>query len=244
VSTQDLTIGVFGHPDDLACWFLFFKVNKDKVKKGLDFPQWTEEEGHEICRTWASAKLSDKTTFGDVYANRYRMTTQAVPNHTLRRWHWGRLICLGDSVAKTNPILAQGGAQGAESVLMLIDRIHDALQQRKGGNTGSQRLPTAEIEEILSAVNKARLPRVKESVDKSQQIINISTWSGWLWWFVGKHIAPLLPTWVIVAQGMGPWKNKYTSTSLPAPSDPRLGFSTTGKSKGKDGSADKAKSIE
>lgn len=228
VSSQDMTIGLFGGPNGEALWFVFFKVGDDKPRRGSEAPTWTAEEGAEICRKYASATFTDSTTFGDVYANRYRVTTQACPNYYLRRWTFGRLICLGDSVAKTNPVLAQGGAQGAESVLMLVDRLHEASQrheqkQKQKLAEGSEplseeagRLPTSEVERILAGVNAERFPRVSSLVDKSQQIIRISTWSGWLFRFVGKYITPLLPTWVIVAQALGPWKGAYVSTSLPA----------------------------
>lgn len=207
-----MTIGLFGGADGGALWFIFFKVDGEP-RKGLDFPRWTQEQGEEVCRKYSHAKLTEKTMFGDVFANRYRLTTQACPNHCLRTWHWGRLICLGDSVAKTNPILAQGGAQGAESVMTLIDLLHDALKQRKDG----ERLPTEKVEGILKTVNEKREPRVRDFVNKSQQIMRIFAWTTWLYRLVGRWISPLLPTWVIVAQALGPWKGAYQSTSLPPP---------------------------
>lgn len=211
ISSQDMTIGLFGGPEGEALWFLFFKVGDDKPRHGKEVPKWTEEEGAEIIRRYSSAKLTESTTLGDVYANRYRVTTQACPNHCLRKWTFGRLICLGDSVAKTNPILAQGGAQGAESVLMLVDRLHEASQRHE------QKLPTSEVERILAGVNTERLPRVRSLVGNSQQIMRISAWSGWLFRIIGKYITPLLPTWVIVAQALAPWKGAYLSTTLPVP---------------------------
>ncbi|KAG9253102.1 uncharacterized protein F5Z01DRAFT_725890 [Emericellopsis atlantica] len=210
VTGQDMTIGVFGGAKGEACWFIFFKAGEDKTTSSLDFPRWTPEEGAAVCEKYADAKLSEKTTFGDVYANRYRITTQPCPNHSLRRWHYGRLICLGDAVAKTNPILAQGGAQGAESVVMLVDHLQDLIKQ-------NDKVTTVQLEKVLSEVNKKREPRVRESVAKSQQLIRISAWSTWLFRIIGRWVAPLLPTWVIVAQALGPWKGAYQSTTLPAP---------------------------
>ncbi|KAH7027267.1 uncharacterized protein B0I36DRAFT_350829 [Microdochium trichocladiopsis] len=238
VCAQDMTIGVFGGPNGEACWFIFFKV---PLAKGRDnIPKWNafdDPKAAEICKQFSHAKLTEKTTFGDVYANCHRITTQACPNHCLRRWNYGRIICLGDAVAKTNPILAQGGAQGAESVLMLVDRLHESLQKKQrttspkakaqedtgadssdDGETPARRPSTAEIERILASVSAERQPRVRASVDSSQQIIRISAWSGWLFRFVGKYVAPWLPTWVIVAQALAPWKGAYMSASLPKPS--------------------------
>ncbi|KAH8664568.1 hypothetical protein BX600DRAFT_464675 [Xylariales sp. PMI_506] len=227
---QGITIGLFGGPAGEALWFIFFKVpGEDKPRRGRDTPKFTAEEGAEICRKYSGAKLTASTTFGDVWANRYRVTTQACPNHCLRRWTFGRLICLGDAVAKTNPILAQGGAQGAESVLMLIDDLYEASQrhmQRQKQNmeaesgsasTEAETLPKSEVERILARVNDERRVRVSSFVDKSQQVMCISAWSGWLFRIIGKYIVPLLPTWVIIAQALAPWKGAYISKTLPAP---------------------------
>jgi 2-polyprenyl-6-methoxyphenol hydroxylase-like FAD-dependent oxidoreductase len=220
VSTQDMTIGVFGGPKSEACWFLFFKVDEDIAKgRGRDtVPTWTFEQGVEICEKYADAKITDTVTFGDIYKNRYRLSApQACPNHCLKRWTYGRIICMGDSVAKTNPILAQGGAQGAESVLQLIDQLHEALQKQKLQDPTKERLSTIEVEGILMNVNKERQPRVTAFVENSQQIIRISAWSGWVFWFVGKYLTRWLPTSVIVGQALGPWKGAYLSKSLPMP---------------------------
>lgn len=176
-------------------------------------------------------KLTDSTTFGDVYANCHRTTTQAYPNHCLRTWNYGRIICLGDAVAKTSPILAKGGAQGAELVIMLADRLHAALQSQKthvsvntkqghdpsGDEEQFSRPTNAQIEQILAGVCAERQPRVRAFVDNSQQIIRISTWSGWLFRLVGKYVTPWRSTWVIVTQILGPWEGSYLSTSLPRP---------------------------
>lgn len=217
VSGKDMTIGVFGGAKGEALWFVFFQADAERSKhRGLDAPRFTQEEGLEICRKYSGAKLTEKTNFGDVFANRHRITTQACPNHCLKRWHYGRLICLGDSVAKTNPILAQGGAQGAEGVVMLIDQIHEALQQGEAKTS----LSSTEFDNILANVNKARYVRVNAAVNKSQQIIQISAWSNWLFRFVGKYVTPLLPTWIFVAQALGQWKGSYVSTSLPAATGP------------------------
>ncbi|KAH9908282.1 hypothetical protein F4778DRAFT_795699 [Xylariomycetidae sp. FL2044] len=65
-------------------WFVFFKVHDERAKKrGMDFPRWTREEGEEICKKYFDAKLTENITFADVYANRYRFTTQGCPNHIL-----------------------------------------------------------------------------------------------------------------------------------------------------------------
>jgi len=211
---------------------LFFKVPVTKGKANI--PKWDafdDPKAVEICKQFSHVKLTDSTTFGDVYANCHRITTQACPNHCLRTWNYGRIICLGDAVAKTNPILAQGGAQGAESVLMLIDRLHaalvaqnthvsaDAEQVHYSPDDEAQvpRPSAARIEQILASVCAERQPRVQAFVNNSQQVIRISAWSGWLFRLVGKYVLPWLPTWVIVAQILGPWKGSYVSTSLPRP---------------------------
>ncbi|KAJ1327430.1 FAD dependent monooxygenase [Microdochium nivale] len=244
ICSQDMTMGVFGGPNGEAYWFIFFKV--PLAKGHANIPKWDafdDPKSVEMCKKLSHAKLTETTTFGDVYANCHRITTQACPHHCLRTWNYGRIICLGDAVAKMNPFLGQGGAQGAESVVMLVDRLHEALQRHEApvmgkagittaktpaeessegandmkSNLATSKPTTAEIERILASVSKERQPRVRALVDDSQQIVRISCWSGRLFHFVGKYITPWIPTWVIVAQALGPWKGAYLSKSLPQP---------------------------
>jgi hypothetical protein len=233
-----MTIGLFGGINGEAFWFLFFKItdeNSPGRKSKTEIPTWTKEQGAKISSQFFDVKLNANTTFREVYDNSYRVTTHACPMHCLRRWTAGRLICLGDAIGKANPILAQGGAQGAESVLMLVDHLQEALQEKakkqqpkqvstdsgsddEAGKAVGMKLTDAEVEKILTEINKVRQPRVRGFIEGSQNIIRISTWAGWLYKLVGKYLLPLLPTWVIVAQALGPWKGAYMSKSLPDPS--------------------------
>lgn len=167
MTTRDVSIGVFGGFEGEVCWFLFFKVPVTKGRANISkWDGFEDPKAVEICKQFSHVKLTDSTTFGDVYASCHRITIQACPNHCLRTWNYGRIICLGDAVAKTNPILTQGGAQGAESVIMLVDRLHAALQSQKthasvdakqaydpsDDEEQFSRPTTAQIEQILAGV--------------------------------------------------------------------------------------------
>ena len=71
-------------------------------------------------------------------------------------WHRGRVIAIGDAVHACPPLIAQGAAQCAEDALLLADYL-----TRDG-----------DVEELLTAYEARRKPRVKLVVEASLQLVD------------------------------------------------------------------------
>lgn len=71
-------------------------------------------------------------------------------------WHQGRVIAIGDAVHACPPLIAQGAAQCSEDALLLADYL-----TRDGS-----------IEDLLTAYEDRRKPRVKYIVDSTLQLVD------------------------------------------------------------------------
>lgn len=71
-------------------------------------------------------------------------------------WHQGRVVLIGDAVHACPPVIAQGGAQCSEDAWVLADMVTQ----------------DGDIEEILTAYQARRMPRLTVVVDASMQLVD------------------------------------------------------------------------
>lgn len=81
-------------------WFLFKKLAK--TTRGLyeKVPRYTNAERDALAEEHANDRFSDDLTFGDLYSLRTAATLQALPEVVFSRWHYGRIVTVGDAAHK------------------------------------------------------------------------------------------------------------------------------------------------
>lgn len=81
-------------PEDRLYWFLFNKMEK---ASGKDIPKFTKEDEVRLEKQHFGDYVTETTTFEDVYNNRLNSTLVALEEHVFARWHFGRIIVIGDA---------------------------------------------------------------------------------------------------------------------------------------------------
>lgn len=89
-------------------WFLFKRL--DKTVRGLyeKVPRYTDAERDALAEEHASDRFSEKLCFGDLYSLRTAATLQALPEVVFSRWHYGRMVTIGDAAHKVRAFLRHG----------------------------------------------------------------------------------------------------------------------------------------
>lgn len=85
-------------PNSKIYWFLF--VNIGKTHYGVDVPRYSKRDEEELAREHLNDKVTETTTFGDLYANKTISVLTALPEYVFQKWHFERIITLGDSAHK------------------------------------------------------------------------------------------------------------------------------------------------
>jgi 2-polyprenyl-6-methoxyphenol hydroxylase-like FAD-dependent oxidoreductase len=86
-------------PNHRIYWFLFKKLTSRMY--GIDkIPRYTEAERDELAAEHADDPLNEQLRFGELYANRTTATLQALPEVVFSKWHYGRVITIGDAAHK------------------------------------------------------------------------------------------------------------------------------------------------
>lgn len=86
-------------PQDRLYWFLFKNMNK---ATGSEIPRFTKEDEMALAKEYFSDQVAGSTTFGDVYRNRLQTALVALEEHVFERWHFGRIITIGDAAHKVD----------------------------------------------------------------------------------------------------------------------------------------------
>ncbi|KAH6684839.1 FAD binding domain protein, partial [Plectosphaerella plurivora] len=159
VTGDQLSQLVVTGPDEKIYWFLFERLSKPK--RGADIPRYTKDDEKEFFAKHWDLPITEHITFGDVVKKRISSALTPLHEVVYKRWHFGRIITIGDSAHKPNPISGHGGNIAIEACADLINALM-RVKDRRGGNLDD--LSTEEISGAFHEVESTRLRRSKTVV--------------------------------------------------------------------------------
>jgi len=79
-------------------WFLFLKLGRKYVYG--EAPRFTAEDATKRCEALRDEPFWKDVTFGDLWSRRETFNMTNLEEYVLDNWHWGKIVCLGDSTHK------------------------------------------------------------------------------------------------------------------------------------------------
>lgn len=98
------TLGIVMGQDDNIYWFHFFKLPKKHL--GMDLPRFDEKDVEKLLAEDGHRTINAGTTFNDIWKNKKTHVITALPTHTFERWHYKRIMLLGDAAAKVRACIS------------------------------------------------------------------------------------------------------------------------------------------
>lgn len=155
---------VVSGPDDRVYWFLFERL--PTVKYGKDIPKYTAQDEAEFIKANASRAITEKVTFGQVFAKRLQSTLTPLHEVVFKKWFFKRIITFGDSAHKPNPLTGQGGNGAIESCAELVNAI---LRKRDSRGGSLDKLADEDILDIFTETQSARHERAEMIVREAHK---------------------------------------------------------------------------
>ncbi|KAM0377495.1 hypothetical protein ACHAPY_006657 [Fusarium culmorum] len=118
---------IISAPENRYYWFLFTKA--DKVY-GKDIPRYTKENKRKLAEEHYGDQLTERTTFKDLYEHRLQTSLVSMEDHVFPRWHYRRIVTIGDAAHKLHPISTQGGNGAMKIAAVLVNTLVEALQDQ------------------------------------------------------------------------------------------------------------------
>ncbi|KAK2596434.1 hypothetical protein N8I77_013324 [Diaporthe amygdali] len=179
--------------------FWFFKLPEESRKITYNtIPRFTKEDHErEIARgKELLAKVPRKNglhiDFDQLYDQRHPINSgiTALPHFVLKKWHYGRIVVIGDSAHKFNPLPGHGGMNCLVSAATLINCLQESLGDKL---KSSQVWDMAPLNEAFTKVAEMRVEKVKSAVESSEDAMNTMGWGSWYKKMLYKVLVPTLP---------------------------------------------------
>ncbi|KAK8096368.1 uncharacterized protein PG998_014236 [Apiospora kogelbergensis] len=178
-----------GHGGDVFL-FSFWTMPEPQRRYALDnIPRFGDEDmRRELGRSSDFIVADNGMRLRDVIKSLDSSGVTALPHYVMRRWHYGRIIIIGDSAHKYNPFAGQGGNSCLESCAALVNALQD-----QGFEGGNQAWELSKLSKAFASVETERVNRLVTMVEQAQDAIRISSCGTWKSRLFTKYILPLLP---------------------------------------------------
>lgn len=90
-------------PGNRTYWFLFESL--PATVHGKDIPRYSKEDEAVLVKEHYGDSVTEFTTFGQIYDNRIISTLVPLEEHVFTRWHFQRIITIGDAAHKVGVAL-------------------------------------------------------------------------------------------------------------------------------------------
>ncbi|RYP57779.1 hypothetical protein DL770_010584 [Monosporascus sp. CRB-9-2] len=156
---------VVSGPEGRVYWFMFEKL--PETKYGRDIPSFSKEEEIKFVKRNFNVPITENVTFGQVFTKRISSTLTPLHEVVYKKWFFKRIITLGDSAHKPNPIGGQGANGAIESCAEFVNALLRKKDSRDGSLTG---LTEQDIEDIFRETQAARHERAELIVRRSHEV--------------------------------------------------------------------------
>ncbi|GKT61946.1 FAD binding domain-containing protein [Colletotrichum tofieldiae] len=173
---------IIGGPNDRVYWFLF--VNMGQTYRGIEPPRFTKEDEETLVNKHQNDKIAESTTFQDLYSHKVTSVLTALPEYVFKKWHFDRIMTIGDAAHKLEPIAGQGGNSAIETAAVLVDNLAKLLKAHPSAIT------TAEIDAAFSQTQEKREPRVSQLVRASHEDQRFAALENPMSDFLARYIIP------------------------------------------------------
>ncbi|KAH7063634.1 hypothetical protein B0J12DRAFT_759220 [Macrophomina phaseolina] len=190
VSKQHSTAGFMGgYRSEVFC-FWFWKLPRGQQSCPIDaIPRFTPaDQEAQLARAADLVAADSGLRVGEVMRRLERSATTALPHFVLRRWHFGRVVLVGDASHKFNPLVGQGGNSCIESCAALANELAATMSPAELAAPAWRR---EKLERVFEAVEAQRVPRLVDMVERCQVAQYAAAWDTWALKFLSRYVMPL-----------------------------------------------------
>ncbi|KAK7756873.1 hypothetical protein SLS62_000889 [Diatrype stigma] len=137
-------------------WFL--NVKNEQVTHGKGVPRYSVDDEFRLAKQHFEDRINEYDTFGDVYKSKIISRLTPLHEYQWKRWHFGRIMTIGDACHKLHPIGGNGGGAAVEDAAALVNALLRQLRQPK------QRLSTADFHHVFSTAQRVQEGRTKQLI--------------------------------------------------------------------------------
>ncbi|KAI3571599.1 hypothetical protein IWW34DRAFT_768508 [Fusarium oxysporum f. sp. albedinis] len=164
-------------------WFLFVKLPVPLY--GNNIPRYSKSDEEKLAQEHASDKITPEVCFGQLYEARITSTLTPLHEYVFEKWHYNRIITIGDAAHKFEPLTGHGGNSALETAATLVNHLV---------SNGSSSWSNSEISAAFKAVQDERFDRAQWLVNDAHNTQQMQAMATPLLAKIGPILARLLNT--------------------------------------------------
>ncbi|KAL2867450.1 FAD-dependent monooxygenase spyC [Aspergillus lucknowensis] len=171
----------FPGKDGRVFWFLLKKL--DRQYSYSSAPRWSKMEIEKMAERYSNDHIWNGIRFGDLWKRRQSVGITNLEENIFPTWHWGRIVCIGDSMHKMAPNTGQGANCAIEDAAALANAIETVMRD-------DQRSSEAALQSALHSFAKTRYARVQEVYKSARLVVRLHARESLLLRLVGRYYLP------------------------------------------------------
>ncbi|KAK1726535.1 FAD binding domain-containing protein [Colletotrichum acutatum] len=145
---------VISAPGGRVYWFLFHELGETKY--GKDIPKFSKEDELLLSTQHREDHITEDMTFGDLYDNRIKSTLVPLEEHVFRRWHFQRILIIGDAATKVLPQPMDPGLHILQKCLVVLMLPSRSIRSQLKEETALSEVCAIRYERAFSMMKKGR----------------------------------------------------------------------------------------
>ncbi|CAH0047714.1 unnamed protein product [Clonostachys solani] len=185
---------VMAAPGNRVYWFLFMELKETLY--GENIPRFTKDDEAEIVKQHFDDCIIDNITFKDLYDRRIITTLAPLQTYVFEKWHYKRLVTIGDSAHKVDPVTGQGGNGAIESGALLVNALLRKL------DTNLNCLNEKQVEDVFAEIHAGRFKRAQDVVQQGYWLQNAFTQRSAMGKLIARYFMPALGSFGVLYRGV------------------------------------------
>ncbi|KJZ71218.1 hypothetical protein HIM_09361 [Hirsutella minnesotensis 3608] len=154
---------IVGGPGRRVYWFLFFRLDESQNTNGTR--RFSKEDEDEIVKKHWSDLIDDDIIFGQLYSARSISILTALEEVVFTKWHFRRIMTIGDAAHKLHPLGAQGGNSAIETAAAVADGLAKTEWTETGLGQTFKQVTEHRRSRMTKLMERAHLRQQIESLD-------------------------------------------------------------------------------
>ncbi|KAF5657010.1 FAD NAD(P)-binding domain-containing protein [Fusarium heterosporum] len=138
--------------------------NLGKTFYGPEIPNFTKEDEDLIAKEHWKDQITEDLQFSDIYKRKVSSVCTPLHEHVYKHWYFGRIMTIGDSCHKFEPLTGQGGNSAIETAASFTNYLVTKLRSAKQDYLSDQ-----DVTDVFESVQRIRRPRVSKLVAESHK---------------------------------------------------------------------------
>ncbi|KAI9650267.1 hypothetical protein NHQ30_000280 [Ciborinia camelliae] len=197
-----------GGPEGRVYWFYFFK--NPQTLYGSDIPRYTKEDEAKVLKEHENDPITPEISFKVLQERKISSTLTALPEYVYKKWNFERIVTIGDSAHKFNPIAGHGGNSAFETSAAFVNSLVKLLKK-------SPKPTTSEMTKMFTDLQELRENRAITLKDASHEQQRTEAMEDTLHKFIALTLLPITDTEDVMFNFSGnqPYAEKLDMVELP-----------------------------